>query len=1058
MTKLLTKITRLVLGLSLAAGVGVAIGSKAAERVNAEDEVFYSMTPESTGSNSSPHNSYTAAATITIGGVGWSVTGNSNMTPWRIGGKSIASGADRDVHTTTALGSAITKVELTLGAASSCTVNSVTLNVGSSVNGSQIDTVAKTSGTLYNTVLTFEPTNGGSWATGSYYTFILNVSVSSSSNKFVEFSKVDFYREKSASSKYTVTYDLNGGSGTNDIPEDNTEYNGGATVTVLGIGDVTKTGYSFVNWSDGTNTYDEDDTFTITSNITLTAQWYHDDVISVVSGKESNEIYTGATLNLTTCVTAVGDGALSFTVGSVNYLTYDAETTTITADSTNTGGPLTITAHKGEQNCTFTVTVVSRPATGTFTLYTSSLVEGDYVVCSGNNAMKNTATSAPRIEAETVVVSDNSIENPSASVIWHIAPEGDYWTFYNEEESVYAAFTGSDGRGNVVDSITDHACFSVSGTFDFYGKVKTEKCLRYNAGYGFASYGTGTGATLTLYKLPEAEKTITSSRMVSGNVSASTGDTEWTLSDFKFFVTYEGESETEVTSQTTFTVAESVPAINASGTMDVTVTPTFKGVEYTEKAVTVSATLTYLPVAGLVPGTNGYSNSSETNATNWQNETQTNTVYLNGVTFTPSGGSNVGKYYTSDTTWRFYRNDTLTISVAAGYVINGITFNFTTAYNGTLVDPDDGNSSISSGTKWVPTTPDRSFAFAVTGSQVVSGNTKNGQIKYTGITVEYSETLNPVIVITPVEALDKDATGTFAYTTANATSISLAWASSDSSVVRIDNASTGAYTALAHGTATISVTLTCNEGSATDSISVEVGEGLITIARANEICAALASGATTSYKVTLSGYIVDLSVISGSGSNPNAITLADYKVGGSGNSIMIYGVYNSDALRNYAVLNGTVSYKGHLQNYNGTYELKDLELVSYTDDAIEFARTSYNSLTATCEAYGAAGITTSQWTALSEAWDDVDSYSKAKLQAATSDYAYSDDIAHWITRYTIIVQSGKADFMSLGISSARQTLPVLNENTNTIAIIVIISMVSVTAIGGYFFIKRRKVN
>ena len=35
---------------------------------------------------------------------------------------------------------------------------------------------------------------------------------------------------------------------------------------------------------------------------------------------------------------------------------------------------------------------------------------------------------------------------------------------------------------------------------------------------------------------------------------------------------------------------------------------------------------------------------------------------------------------------------------------------------------------------------------------------------------------------------------------------------------------------------------------------------------------------------------------------------------------------------------------------------------------------------------------------------------------------------------------------------------VFNENANTIAIIVIISLVSVTAIGGYFFIKRREQN
>ena len=35
---------------------------------------------------------------------------------------------------------------------------------------------------------------------------------------------------------------------------------------------------------------------------------------------------------------------------------------------------------------------------------------------------------------------------------------------------------------------------------------------------------------------------------------------------------------------------------------------------------------------------------------------------------------------------------------------------------------------------------------------------------------------------------------------------------------------------------------------------------------------------------------------------------------------------------------------------------------------------------------------------------------------------------------------------------------IIGENTNTVAIIVVISMVSITAIGGYFFLKKRKEN
>ena len=48
--------------------------------------------------------------------------------------------------------------------------------------------------------------------------------------------------------------------------------------------------------------------------------------------------------------------------------------------------------------------------------------------------------------------------------------------------------------------------------------------------------------------------------------------------------------------------------------------------------------------------------------------------------------------------------------------------------------------------------------------------------------------------------------------------------------------------------------------------------------------------------------------------------------------------------------------------------------------------------------------------------------------------------------------------LSVSFGNNISLLNVTTENTNTIAIIVIISMVSVTAIGGYFFIKRRKAN
>ena len=71
--------------------------------------------------------------------------------------------------------------------------------------------------------------------------------------------------------QYVVTYAANGGAGS--VPVDVT-HAATTTVTVLGVGSLTRDGYSFAGWSDGTTTYQASNTFSMpASNITLTAQW-----------------------------------------------------------------------------------------------------------------------------------------------------------------------------------------------------------------------------------------------------------------------------------------------------------------------------------------------------------------------------------------------------------------------------------------------------------------------------------------------------------------------------------------------------------------------------------------------------------------------------------------------------------------------------------------------------------------------------------------------------------------------------------------------------------------
>ena len=142
-----------------------------------------------------------------------------------------------------------------------------------------------------------------------------------------------------------------------------------------------------------------------------------------------------------------------------------------------------------------------------FELYSGAITEGDYLITdSGSTAMKATVSSN-RIGYTTVTPSKNVISNPDASLIWHIEASGSYYTIYNASTKKYAAANGTKNNAALSDSSSDDkSLWMASGTsaYEFVNKYNSSKSvnanLRYNSGYGFATYSTGTGKALTLYK------------------------------------------------------------------------------------------------------------------------------------------------------------------------------------------------------------------------------------------------------------------------------------------------------------------------------------------------------------------------------------------------------------------------------------------------------------------------------------------------------------------------------------------------------------------------------
>jgi len=172
----------------------------------AKDVLVYTL---DTSKQKGSANSYASENTATVDNIGWAVYGNLTELPWRIGGKSITN-VDRTARTTTKMGEAISKVALTIGNNSGITVNSLKLVVANDVDfQSQIDEVSATFAP--NSTINFTPSAsvGTEWPKDAFYKFVFNVTVSGSSNKYFQFSKVEFYKTVSGPLDPTVTISSN---------------------------------------------------------------------------------------------------------------------------------------------------------------------------------------------------------------------------------------------------------------------------------------------------------------------------------------------------------------------------------------------------------------------------------------------------------------------------------------------------------------------------------------------------------------------------------------------------------------------------------------------------------------------------------------------------------------------------------------------------------------------------------------------------------------------------------------------------------------------------------
>ena len=167
-------------------------------------------------------------------------------------------------------------------------------------------------------------------------------------------------------------------------------------------------------------------------------------------------------------------------------------------------------------------------------------------------------------------------------------------------------------------------------------------------------------------------------------------------------------------------------------------------------------------------------------------------------------------------------------------------------------------------------------------------------------------------------------------------------------------------------------------------------------------------------------------------------------------------------------LNLNTDGNGRFRYYtNGSVQLYKLK---ESNNAIAYAETFLAAFT--CDGTGVNGPTFTikegqtywTWSLLATEYNTLTSVEKEQFRLGVASES-GDEIGQALARYDYVVgkygTSTYSDFMSRNpspIGGAKIVLNTLGESSNTVAIIVIISLVSVTAIGGYFFIKRRQEN
>ncbi len=306
------------------------------------------------------------------------------------------------------------------------------------------------------------------------------------------------------------------------------------------------------------------------------------------------------------------------------------------------------------------------------------------------------------------------------------------------------------------------------------------------------------------------------------------------------------------------------------------------------------------------------------------------------------------------------------------------------------------------------------------------------------------------------------ATGTF--TASSETSgATFTWSVDNSTVLSV-NASTGAYEALALGVARVTVTASAGgkEGTAYVDFVVNGSAGsYYSVSDANTIASGVTSGQTTAYYIYVEGYVKEFAT-SMSGSSPRAFDIMTLDESAS---IMVYtGTSSYSTFIEGLSIGDRIVVKGKLENYNSKYEIVEPEKVGSNASAITFALEFIEATDAVCTAYD--GVTDNGealeaiWEGLATSYGSLYDNQKSVLMGAERNEK-GTHVEQAVARYDYLVGKYKLDNFITGrtpvsFAGSNSVIPGHATTNSSTIVIVVVALTSITSIGVLLVIKRKR--